>query len=56
MAVSNINLIWSLVSQLHETQAVACGNSNDKDGGRTEDIISPILLLYISEIHCIANY
>ena len=36
MAVSNMNLIWTLVSQLYEIQALAC----DGDGGGTENKIS----------------
>ena len=36
MAVSIMNLIRALVSQLRETQALACGG-----GGRTKTIISP---------------
>ena len=36
MAVSNMNLIRALVSQLRETQALACGG-----GGQTKTIISP---------------
>ena len=44
MAVSNMNLIRALVSQLRETQALACGGGNgdgDGDGVRTKTIISP---------------
>ena len=34
MAVSNMNLICALVSQLRETQALACGGGDgDGDGG-----------------------
>ena len=32
MAVSNMNLIRALVSQLRETQALACGGGGDGDG------------------------
>ena len=32
MAVSNMNLICALVSQLRETQALACGGDGDGDG------------------------
>ena len=39
MAVSNMNLIRALVSQLRETQALACGGGGD--GVRTKTIISP---------------
>ena len=39
MAVSNMNLIRALVSQLREIQALACGGG---DGGvQTKTIISP---------------
>ena len=38
MAVSIMNLIRALVSQLRETQALACGSG---DGVRTKTIISP---------------
>ena len=38
MAVSIMNLIRALVSQLRETQALACGGG---DGVRTKTIISP---------------
>ena len=44
MAVSNMNLIRALVSQLRETQALACGGGGGGDGGdgvRTKAIISP---------------
>ena len=44
MAVSNMNLIRALVSQLRETQALACGGGGGGDGGdgvRTKTIISP---------------
>ena len=37
MAVSIMNLIRALVSQLRETQALACGGGGD----RTKTIISP---------------
>ena len=40
MAASNMNLIWVLVSQLCETQSLAC--SVDRDG--TENIISTICI------------
>ena len=52
MAVSNMNLIRALVSQLRETQALACGGDcggcSGGDGVRTKTIISPKFL--ISEI------
>ena len=35
LAVSNMNLLWALVSQLRETQALACGGG---DGVHTENI------------------
>ena len=38
MAVLNINLIWELMSQLHETQALACGGDGCGDGGRPENV------------------
>ena len=47
MAVSNMNLIRALVSQLRETQALACGGGGGGGGGdggdgvRTKTIISP---------------
>ena len=45
MAVSNINLIRALVSQLRETQALACGGGCGGGGGgggvQTKTIISP---------------
>ena len=44
MAVSNMNLIRALVSQLRETQALACGGGEGDGGGdgvRTKTIISP---------------
>ena len=52
MAVSIMNLIRALVSQLRETQALACGGGGDGgdggggdggggDGVRTKTIISP---------------
>ena len=39
MAVSIMNVIRVLVSQLRETQALACGGGGD--GVRTKTIISP---------------
>ena len=46
MAVSIMNLIRALVSQLRETQALACGGGGGGgdgggDGVRTKTIISP---------------
>ena len=41
MAVSNMNLIRALVSQLRETQAFACGGGGGGDGVRNKTIISP---------------
>ena len=46
MAVSLMNLIRALVSQLRETQALACGGGGGGGGGggdgvRTKTIISP---------------
>ena len=49
MAVSIMNLIRALVSQLRETQALACGGGGGDGGGdggggdgvRTKTIISP---------------
>ena len=46
MAVSIMNLIRALVSQLRETQALACGGGDGGGGGggdgvRTKTIISP---------------
>ena len=48
MAVSIMNLIRALVSQLRETQALACGGDGGGGGGdgggdgvRTKTIISP---------------
>ena len=42
MAVSNMNLIRALVSQLRETQALACGGGGGGgDGVQTKTIISP---------------
>ena len=42
MAVSNMNLIHALVSQLRETQALACGGGGGcGDGVQTKTIISP---------------
>ena len=41
MAVSNMNLIRSLVSQLRETQALACGGGGGGGGIQTKTIISP---------------
>ena len=43
MAVSIMNLIRALVSQLRETQALACGDGGGGggDGVRTKTIISP---------------
>ena len=38
MAVLNIDLIWALVSQLYETQALACGGDGCGDGGRPENV------------------
>ena len=40
MAVSNMNLIRALVSQLRETQALACGGGGC-GGVQTKTIISP---------------
>ena len=40
MAVSNMNLIRALVSQLRETQALACGGCGG-GGVQTKTIISP---------------
>ena len=50
MAVSIMNLICALVSQLRETQALACGGDGGGggDGVRTKTIISP--KFQISEI------
>ena len=50
MTVSNMNLIHTLVSQLCETQAWACGGSGD--GLRTKTIIK----LIISDIYLIYLY
>ena len=45
MAVSNMNLIRALVSQLRETQALACGGGGGGCGGgggvQTKTITSP---------------
>ena len=41
MDVSNMNLIRTLVSQLRETQALACGGCGGGDGVGTKTIISP---------------
>ena len=43
MAVSNMNLIRALVSQLRETQALACGGGGGGGGGgvQTKTITSP---------------
>ena len=44
MAVSNMNLIRALVSQLRETHALACGGGGGGGGGDglwTKTIISP---------------
>ena len=45
MAVSNMNLIRALVSQLREIQALVCGGGggggDGGDGFRTKTIISP---------------
>ena len=43
MAVSIMNLIRALVSQLRETQALTCGGGGGGGGGgvRTKTIISP---------------
>ena len=44
MAVSNMNLIRALVSQLRETQALACGGCGGGGGGggvQTKTIITP---------------
>ena len=42
MVVSNMNLIRALVSQLRETQALACGGGGCGGGGvQTKTIISP---------------
>ena len=41
MAVPIMNLIRALVSQLPETQALACGGGGGGDGVRTKTIISP---------------
>ena len=46
MAVSNMNLIRALVSQLRETQALACGGGcgggcSGGGGVQTKTIISP---------------
>ena len=46
MAVSNMNLIRALVSQLRETQALACGGCGGGGGGggggvQTKTITSP---------------
>ena len=41
MAVSNMNLIRALVSQLRETQALACGGGCGGGGVQTKTIISP---------------
>ena len=53
MAMSNIDLIWASVSQLCETQALAC----DGAGDGSKNIISPnlfnfgdIIILYTSYI------
>ena len=46
MAVSNMNLICALVSQLRETQALACGGCGGCGGGvQTKTIISPKFLI-----------
>ena len=51
MAVSNMNLIRALVSQLRETQALACGGGCGGGGGgggggvQTKTIISPKFLI-----------
>ena len=48
MAVSNMNLIRSLVSQLCETQALACGGGGGGCGDvQTKTIISPKLFLIL---------
>ena len=43
MAVSNMNLIRALVSQLRETQALACGGGGGCGGGGVQNktITSP---------------
>ena len=41
MAVSNMNLIRALVSQLRETQVLACGGGGGGGGVQTKTIISP---------------
>ena len=41
MAVSNMNLIRALVSQLRETQALACGGGGGGGGVQTKTITSP---------------
>ena len=45
MAVSNMNLIRALVSQLRETQALACGGGGCGGGVQTKTIISPKFLI-----------
>ena len=41
MAVSNMNLIRALVSQLRETQALACGGGGGCGSVQTKTITSP---------------
>ena len=41
MAVSNMNLIRALVSQLRETQALACGGDGGGDGDGDGDGSGP---------------
>ena len=49
MALSIMNLIRALVSQLRETQALACGGGGG-DGVQTKTIISPTFFFQISGI------
>ena len=45
MAVSYMNLIRALVSQLRETQALGCGGGGGCGGVQTKTIISPKFLI-----------
>ena len=57
MAVSNMNMIRTLVSQLRETQTLACGGGGGCGGGvQTKTIISPkfqISGIYLHNVPCL---
>ena len=59
MAESNMNLIRRLVSQLRETQALACGGGGGGGGGggvHTKTIISPKFIISGILLTAVTNF